>query len=342
MTEPKHGKKELSILVVDDEKTVCESVAKILRRRGHRVVEAQDAASALDVVDQSANVDMIVADLMMPRVGGMELLKILSERHTRIPVLIITGYASIGAAVEAAKLGATGFLAKPFTPEELEAAVGKAFERRERIEKDAKESSPDAPIDVDTPFDAKEAAEAMSPELGALGPAMVVMDDVVVADPPSGAKEVASVAGDAYARAPGRSDMPGASRWQKEAARPEAQPRVLVVDDEPIVANSVRRILSHKGIAVDGALTARNALTRIAAGRYDLILLDLRMPDIHGLELLPQIRRSCPDVPVVVLTGYPSYDSAVDAMLCGAVHYMTKPFTPEELYGVTGRNLAVA
>jgi DNA-binding NtrC family response regulator len=70
---------------------------------------------------------------------------------------------------------------------------------------------------------------------------------------------------------------------------------------------------------------------------YDLVLLDMRMPDANGLELLPAIKKHRPALPVVMVTGYASIDTAVEAIQRGASDYVSKPYTPEELYGAASR-----
>jgi DNA-binding NtrC family response regulator len=90
---------------------------------------------------------------------------------------------------------------------------------------------------------------------------------------------------------------------------------------------------------VDEAFTGTAALTRIFAQKYDLVLLDMRMPDLNGLDLLPKIKRHRPDLPVVMVTGYASIDTAVEAIRRGASEYLAKPFSPDELYQTTDKIL---
>ena len=134
---------------------------------------------------------------------------------------------------------------------------------------------------------------------------------------------------EAYADALGRGDLAVTGRWNPAKATGR---KVLVVDDEPVVANSIRRTLSRRGYQVEEAFSANEALNRILNEMYDLVLLDMRMPDANGLELLPTIKKHRPKLPVVMVTGYASIDTAVEAIQRGASDYMAKPFTPDELY----------
>ncbi|HEY3352211.1 MAG TPA: response regulator [Polyangia bacterium] len=117
------------VLVVDDERSVCQSVDKILRRRGFLIDQALEVEAALQILERGERFDLVVADLMMPKAGGVELLKQVRATWPKLPVLLITGYASIASAVEVMQLGAAGYLPKPFTPEELEEAVGAVLQK---------------------------------------------------------------------------------------------------------------------------------------------------------------------------------------------------------------------
>jgi DNA-binding NtrC family response regulator len=99
----------------------------------------------------------------------------------------------------------------------------------------------------------------------------------------------------------------------------------------------MRRTLGRRGFQVEEAFTGREALTRILNEMFDLVLLDMKMPDANGLELLPTIRKHRPKLPVVMVTGYASIDTAVEAIQRGASDYMAKPFTPDELFTTARR-----
>jgi CheY-like chemotaxis protein len=166
----------------------------------------------------------------------------------------------------------------------------------------------------------------------------LVLDPIDV-DMPFSASELAAATSPTYVAALGRSDLPNLGRWQ--TARGSGR-RVLVVDDEVVVVNSIRKSLLRRGHTVDEAFNGKEALARILSQHYDLVLLDMRMPDLNGLELLPKIKSHRPNLPVVIVTGYASIDTAVEAVRRGASDYLGKPFSPEELYDVTGRVLKAA
>jgi DNA-binding NtrC family response regulator len=107
--------------------------------------------------------------------------------------------------------------------------------------------------------------------------------------------------------------------------------RVLVIDDEQIILDSVKKILSKEDFEVDVSLKSPEGLDLSLKREYDIVLTDIRMPVIGGMRILRDIRRAKPALPVVIITGYATVSSAVQAMKLGASDYIEKPFTPEEL-----------
>jgi len=107
--------------------------------------------------------------------------------------------------------------------------------------------------------------------------------------------------------------------------------KILVIDDEQIVLDSVKKILEAEDFEVDPAISSREGLDRAMNQDYDLVLTDIRMPEIGGMRILRDIKRSRPSVPVVIFTGYATVQSAVQAMKLGASDYIEKPFTPDML-----------
>ena len=110
---------------------------------------------------------------------------------------------------------------------------------------------------------------------------------------------------------------------------------ILVVDDEVAVNNNIRKILSKKGYLVDQAVNKTEALEKIQDHEYRLVLLDLKIPEVNGLELLKAIRDQRPDTQVIIITGYASIETAVESSRMGAIAYLPKPFTPDEIRDAT-------
>jgi len=107
--------------------------------------------------------------------------------------------------------------------------------------------------------------------------------------------------------------------------------KALVIDDEQVVLDSVRKILAGEGYEVDVTLSGREGIDRATKGNYDILLTDIRMPDIGGMRVLRDVKRAKPSLPVIMITGYASIQSSVQAMKLGAADYVEKPFTPDQL-----------
>jgi two-component system response regulator HydG len=107
--------------------------------------------------------------------------------------------------------------------------------------------------------------------------------------------------------------------------------KVLIVDDDAVVRDSLGKWFESEGYQAGIANGAREALERLQAGRWDIALLDIKMPGIDGIELQAKLKEIEPDLPVVIMTGFASVETAVKALKNGAYDYITKPFDPDEL-----------
>jgi DNA-binding NtrC family response regulator len=110
-----------------------------------------------------------------------------------------------------------------------------------------------------------------------------------------------------------------------------SNPRILVVDDELIVCESCQRILEEEGYEVETALSGTEAFAKMKENHFDIVITDLKMPGIDGMEVLRRLRREYPDTIVIMITGFSTVETAVEAMKLGAFDYIPKPFTPDEV-----------
>jgi DNA-binding NtrC family response regulator len=385
------------ILVVDDEQTVCSSIQKILTKRGYSVDNSLNAKDAVAKIKEN-QFDVVITDLMMPDTNGIELLEIIKKHYPELEVILITGYASIETAVKATRMGASDYLPKPFTPDELTEVTKKAIERKKQKSAENKLKSEQIKptdtktdiIDVDMPFSESEVASHTSKEFvdklsrsdvpqqkkaakrtewcntgerecrrlvlegiecvgecpldkkakekaAKAGKKVVHTEDIIDVDMPFNYSEVERIMGNDYLNCMDRSEIPRAGLFGRDSA---AKHSVLVVDDEPIVCHSLRKILMKQSCAVEEAFDVNAALLKMKLNKYDLVFLDLKMPKSDGMELLKSIKQLYPKVPVIMISGYASIKTAVEATREGAFNFIPKPFTPEELKSVTREALA--
>lgn len=123
------------------------------------------------------------------------------------------------------------------------------------------------------------------------------------------------------------------------AVAPPAPTRVVVIDDDQAIRISCRRILSRQGYEVEVFERGADGLARVRQAAPPLLLVDLKMPEMDGFQVLEEVRRVDPGVVVVVITGYATIATAVEAMKAGAYDFLPKPFTPDELRLVVERGL---
>jgi signal transduction histidine kinase len=112
---------------------------------------------------------------------------------------------------------------------------------------------------------------------------------------------------------------------------------IFVIDDDDVMLLSCRRILEHDGYSVETFDNGTNGLARLAEVRPQMILVDLKMPELNGLEVIERIRAIDRDLVIAVITGYATIATAVEAMKAGAYDFLPKPFTPDELRLVVAR-----
>jgi len=268
------------ILLMEDEDSLAKGLQMVLTDEGYTVDWAPTGKSALNKFNQKP-FDLLMADLRLPDIDGMEVLKQVKKRWPETVVVVITGYASISSAVDAMKIGAFDYLAKPFTDDEIKSVVEGALKEKQ------------------------------------------------VADDPGQSM--------ALTGAKGKRDTSDASTrlWL------DRQPHILLLEDEASVAQGLQMVLEEAGYDVDLALTGKKALDIIETNSFDGLVADLRLPDIDGMGVIRRLKEKQPDTAVVVITGYASVSSAVDAIKLGAFDYLPKPFTEDEVIAAVAEALRV-
>ena len=340
------------ILVVDDEVTAGRSIEKVLGKKGFNVDVALSADDGLNRIEKEL-FELVLLDIMMPQVNGIELLGIIKERWPNLKVVMVTGYPSIETAVEATKLGALDYISKPFTPAELREKVNQALEAPS-----SGKVIPIRPVEGEVPSSfcplgeqnceiyAKKGRSCKTKDgvcpkikkmqLKAQAKPMSLAEEIgksaIDIDMPFDYDEVAMYTGQAYVNALDGSEIPRVDWEDVPEKAPTTLPEILVIDDEVVVGNSIRKILKPRGYNVDHAETPLAAMEILSERPVDMILLDMKIPGVKGLDLLKSIREEHPTIPVVMITGYATVETAVESIKLGATEYVSKPFTPDEVY----------
>lgn len=121
----------------------------------------------------------------------------------------------------------------------------------------------------------------------------------------------------------------------------DVPPNILVMEDDRSVASGLEMILTEEGFVVDLAGTGHLALEALEKKRFDLLVADLRLPDADGMDIIRQVKRSRPDTGVIVITGYGTTATAVEAMKLGVHDFLPKPFTDDQIRIAIGEALKV-
>ena len=125
----------------------------------------------------------------------------------------------------------------------------------------------------------------------------------------------------------------------KRVAVDKPKAKILAVDDEEIVLSSFRKILALDGFSIDTVEKGKEALGLVQKNDYDFVFVDLKMPEMDGIEVTKAVKHFRPDIDVIVITGYASIESAVATMKHGAMDYVQKPFTEDELTDFVNKSL---
>ena len=112
---------------------------------------------------------------------------------------------------------------------------------------------------------------------------------------------------------------------------------ILVVDDEQVILKSCERILGPEGYDVNAVLSAKEAMGLLEKNSYDLVITDLMMPEMNGIDFMKQVRAKDPDINIVVITGYPSQESIKESLNLRIIDYLPKPFSPALLLEAAGK-----
>lgn len=134
-------------------------------------------------------------------------------------------------------------------------------------------------------------------------------------------------------------DFTNEAKTLKRAEVDNPKAKILCVDDEEVILGSFRKILVLDGYSIDTVETGQEALGMIQKHHYDFVFTDLKMPMMDGVEVCKSVKHLRPDIDVIIITGYASIETAVETMKYGALDYVQKPFTEDELIDFVKKSL---
>jgi DNA-binding NtrC family response regulator len=292
---------KIRVLLVDDEVDYVRTMAERLEMRDLPSRVATSGAEALEMVQAEAP-DVMVLDLRMPGIDGMQVLERVKNEHPQVQVIILTGHGSEKEEKEARALGAFEYLQKPADTGQLLDTITAAWKRGLKV---AAELLRESKGKFDRTMEAAAWAEAGVPEMA-----------VEAIDRPT--------------RAPRAEAEPEGGR-EPLTEKPSGALKVLLVDDEEDYVRTMSERMGMRDLGSDVALTGEQALEMLEEDVPDVMVLDLRMPGMGGLEVLAQVKERHPEVEVIMLTGYPTEEDEREARRMGAFEYLHKPVDISEL-----------
>jgi DNA-binding response OmpR family regulator len=235
-----------TVLIVDDDTMIRKQLEQSLKRNFFETLQAASGEDALKIIEQG-KADVVVIDVKLPGINGLEVLKKCKEKSSNTEVIVITGYGSQEIAIQALREGAIDYIEKPIIEEELNAALGRALEK--------------------------------------LGE-------------------------------------------KKDLTYKNA---ILIIDDEKSAVERLKKFMEKEEFSAFGALSGGEGLDIIQKNKIDVVITDIKMPDIDGIEVLKRAKKLYSDIEVIMITGHGEQELAVKSLRAGANDYLQKPVNLDEL-----------
>jgi len=280
---------KIRVLLVDDEEDYVQAMAERMDMRDLQSQVALSGEEALQALETDPP-DVIVLDLRMPGMQGMEVLERVRKDHPHIQVIILTGHGGEREEKEARRLGAFEYFQKPADTGALVDTIRGAWRRSVQV---AREFIKESKEEFDRSMTAAALAEGGMPEEA----------QEMVRKPKAPEKEVPSA----------------------------GSIRVLLVDDEEDYVRTIAERMEMRDVGSDVALNGEEALSMLEEELPDVMVLDLRMPGMGGMEVLEKVKKRFPALEVIILTGHGSDKEEIEAKRLGAFGYLRKPVDIGEL-----------
>ncbi len=333
------------ILIVDDDYSSRLFLQKVLERDEYRTTICSDGVEALEILNKS-NFDLVITDLKMESIGGIELLEKIKFTNPQVAVIIITGFASIQTAIEALRLGASDYLIKPVNVDELRIRLKKALERRElerKLTEAERRITYNATIttanhEINQPLTViLSAVDMIKMELGRLGVSDSKISNYLQLIYKSGTRianilrRFREISSPVIQNIPHGMKMINLGLNEEEAITTDKY--VLVIEDEENLRHIIKELLENEGYKVILASSAKEGIELYEANKniIEVVLLDFYLPDINGNEVFKHLKTINPHVKVILTSGFEYDETIQEVMDRGALGFIGKPFNREQI-----------
>jgi DNA-binding NtrC family response regulator len=357
--------KKLRILIADDEEGLRLSMAGILELEGHEVVTAENGHDAVEKVKQG-NFDIAFLDIKMPGINGVETFKEIKRVKPETVVIMMTAYAMNELIKEAISEGAYACISKPFDMDKIIDTVKDVsakpfvlvidddpqlcellYERfkdngfkvvtrysgMEGIEL-VQRKIPDV-VFLDVVMDGMDGIATLQKLKELLGencPKTVIMSSQDLGREFQKAKELGAVE---CIRKP--LDFSRIKEMICQMTDKDKGQRICIVDDDQRLCNTMKEVLSINGYNVDVAYSGQEIIDKIKNEAFKILILDIRLPDINGLDVYEKVKAIDPEVGVVFISGYASDENMSEIIRKNNYIYLHKPFEPDDLIKMLGK-----
>ena len=289
----------IKVLLVDDEEDYVNTMAERMEMRDVTSRVALNGEEALQMV-AAETPDVMVLDLRMPGIDGMEVLERVKKEHPNVEVVILTGHGSEQEEKEARRLGAFSYLQKPADTNQILSVIRSAWSKSVQA---ATEFVKESKEEFEKSAMAAAYAEGGVPEMSR---------EVMEEDNAKSSAKTPAAASIASARTL----------------------KVLLVDDEEDLVKTMAERMEMRDLSSEVAFDGQQALKMIEDEMPDVLVLDLRMPGIDGMEVLRRVKGTYPQIAVIIMTGHGSDEDEEEARGLGAFDYLRKPVDINQLMEV--------
>jgi DNA-binding NtrC family response regulator len=289
---------KIKLLLVDDEVDYVKTMAARLELRDMASRVAFSGDAALEAVEEDEP-HVMVLDLRMPGIDGMKVLEQVKREHPHVQVIVLTGRGTPDDEERARELGAFEYLEKPTDAGELVDTIQSAWKRAVKLLKKS----------------GREFSRSMTAAAMAEGGVDLAREYMEESEEEEQQQEEAE---EGTEQRPPLEDSPGTIK-------------VLFVDDEEDFVRTLAERMEMRDMGGDVAFSGEEALDLLEEDRPDVMVLDLRMPGLDGLEVLRRVKQRYPDIEVIILTGHGSERDEAEAKRLGAFRYLRKPVELEVL-----------
>ncbi len=336
---------DIKVLVVDDDYSSRLFLQKVLEKESYPTTLCSDGLEALEILNRQS-FDLVITDLKMESVGGIELLEKIKFTDPQIAVIILTGHASIKTAIEALRLGASDYLIKPINIEELRIRVRKALERQDlerRLTEAERRITYNATIttanhEINQPLTViLSGTDMIKMELERRGVSDAKIFNYIQLIQKASHRIATILRKFREISSPVIQKIPHGMQMielkvEKKEKKPEEQ-YILVIEDEENLREIIKDVLENESFKVILAASSQEGieLYKSQGDLIDLILLDFHLPDAPGSQVFEKLMEINPDTKIIITSGF-EFDENIQKVLDqGASGYLSKPFDREQI-----------